>query len=422
MKNIRKIKFSELNSCIRYGFPDFGYIKKTFPGRLDSISPEEVFQEMSERKCLKDQMDLYYEGKSYYRTMRLMPRLAKKVTVESGTTLLSMIGGVFCKRDKHIQTSVEEDITKEEMSDSPQNIDYDDHFLGKGYRDLLGERTACVISVKHMTRAEAPYVPCDHCNGSGFVKCPACNGTGREQYSDGYYASGEERVRTTACSECHGRGKVECPECFGKGEVEIFAKEYSVLKSVEEQMFQEVWGSWNTPWKNPDWLDSVFYDPDEQEEENEDDDSDMTPLDRVYARILQNGEAEKAQLLNKAENVVILKKNRREMAIDRSKEVLETMDSLGFGEAYQENLSRYSNLVKDLKYPEICRQELHYVFPATRINFTLKDRSMTAYLFQENENTLSCMMSQSCESTSVFVYLCYRLADFVKWIVKRFKK
>jgi hypothetical protein len=71
---------------------------------------------------------------------------------------------------------------------------------------------------------------CPHCKGKGFFKCEECEGSGREQYVDGYYASGEERVKTGQCSHCYGRGKIDCEVCGGARKPEIYSDKYQIIK------------------------------------------------------------------------------------------------------------------------------------------------------------------------------------------------
>jgi hypothetical protein len=71
---------------------------------------------------------------------------------------------------------------------------------------------------------------CPNCKGKGFFKCEECEGSGREQYVDGYYASGEERIKTGQCSHCYGRGKIECEACNGAGKQEIHSDKYQIIQ------------------------------------------------------------------------------------------------------------------------------------------------------------------------------------------------
>ena len=58
---------------------------------------------------------------------------------------------------------------------------------------------------------------CPTCHGQKMIRCPNCGGSGREQYVDGYFASGEERIKTGACHECFGKGQIPCPDCSDTG-------------------------------------------------------------------------------------------------------------------------------------------------------------------------------------------------------------
>ena len=58
---------------------------------------------------------------------------------------------------------------------------------------------------------------CEKCFGEGTVRCSECDGSGRERYIDGYYANGEERIKTGPCHHCHGKGYYKCNKCESTG-------------------------------------------------------------------------------------------------------------------------------------------------------------------------------------------------------------
>ena len=61
---------------------------------------------------------------------------------------------------------------------------------------------------------------CPECSGKGKIRCPECGGSGREQYVDGYYANGEERIKTGQCHHCYGKGYFECERCASTGKID----------------------------------------------------------------------------------------------------------------------------------------------------------------------------------------------------------
>ena len=77
--------------------------------------------------------------------------------------------------------------------------------------------TRCVCGGKSVVAAEAPYVRCAHCNGSGAIKtltCTVCGGKGIVAAADG---------PTVVCPECQGTGDdasapaMDCLRCRGRG-------------------------------------------------------------------------------------------------------------------------------------------------------------------------------------------------------------
>ena len=161
----------------------------------------------------------------------------------------------YCQRkSRPIHTKVINDIIQPEFSEAPENINYNLDFWERGLSDeqkeqlrTEGIQDECVVLRKHQTRASEAFVACDACNSTGRLKCPACGGSGREQYVDGYYASGEERIKTGSCSECQGHGQVPCPDCQGQGRIEIFSQNYTVEKSVTETWKQHTVIAYNSP-------------------------------------------------------------------------------------------------------------------------------------------------------------------------------
>jgi hypothetical protein len=74
---------------------------------------------------------------------------------------------------------------------------------------------------------------CPQCKGNGFLRCENCRGSGRQQYVDGNFAGGEERIKTGQCSNCYGTGKIQCDECAGSGKRQNFSEKYQIVKKFE---------------------------------------------------------------------------------------------------------------------------------------------------------------------------------------------
>lgn len=177
------------------------------------------------------------------RTINMLSNIGTSMQVEEGRLLVSIFCDSYCQRDPQIHTRIVDDIFAPEFTESPRNADYNYDFLKQDPSGSLinggGIKSECTFYREHKTRSHEPFVPCETCHGSGRIKCAACGGSGREKYVDGYFASGEERIKTGTCSECHGHGHVTCPDCHGQGRIEIFAPNYSVEKYVDDVITQK---------------------------------------------------------------------------------------------------------------------------------------------------------------------------------------
>lgn len=88
---------------------------------------------------------------------------------------------------------------------------------------------------------------CDTCKGQKLIRCSNCEGSGREQYIDGYFASGEERIKTGTCHECYGKGQIPCPDCEGSG----LAGGNGIVSNIQlykEHFISRPYGFLLTPW------------------------------------------------------------------------------------------------------------------------------------------------------------------------------
>lgn len=89
---------------------------------------------------------------------------------------------------------------------------------------------------------------CTVCNGEKIERCPKCDGSGREQYVDSYFASGEPKYKTGQCSKCYGKGFVTCRHCDGTGLEDKGTGVSAIAKTYKEKNIYKKYFSYITPW------------------------------------------------------------------------------------------------------------------------------------------------------------------------------
>ncbi|WP_251619837.1 DnaJ-like cysteine-rich domain-containing protein [Odoribacter lunatus] len=325
-------------------------------------------------------------GKKQRHTINILDKIIRKTEIEQGQMLVSYYLNTYCKRDKDVFTqTINEEIPV--INDAPENIDYCLDFL-ESYNDQYfreGLEGECRFSVVNKRQYEEPYVLCTNCNGEGKIKCPVCGGSGREQYTDGYYASGEKRIKTGHCSECQGYGKINCPECNGQGKIEIFAPHYSVVKSVKEVYLQRIVPTCKHTWRTHIGMCN-----------------DDTRLYKVF---------------NNQETIRFLKKNRKEVIVDNSQQIIQEMEANKIRDYYEQN---NKNAEKGFKMfgrftsgsDLICQQEIHYLVPITRLKINIFEKdSMTIYLLPYDEESIYISLDkpEKLKGTGTLKYLFYKL-------------
>ncbi len=97
-------------------------------------------------------------------------------------------------------------------------------------------------------REDGAHQKCHVCNGEKIERCPKCDGSGREQYIDSYFASGETKYKTGRCSRCYGNGYITCRHCDGSG-LEFKGQEiYANVRSYKEKRFYNFACFGISPW------------------------------------------------------------------------------------------------------------------------------------------------------------------------------
>lgn len=330
------------------------------------------------------------------RKVDILRNIGTSIQVEQGQLLVSLFCDSYCQRDSQIQTRIVEDIFAPESTESPQYADYNYDFLGQEPSQSLingnGIKSECTFYREHKTRSHEPFVPCETCHGSGRIKCTACGGSGREKYVDGYFASGEERIKTGSCSECHGRGFVPCPDCHGQGRIEIFAPNYSVEKYVDDVITQQTSIAYASPWMD----NYITY-------SNEEDNS-------YYSYYEKHIKAEIQHAVWGEEYVSLKMKNSKEKAKDTTQEIEAQFKQIGLLDLYKQNRE-----CVQMEKGFICRQERHYVIPITRLCITFRrlfkqsDVSYDFYIIPDDVDTCKVLVTKRMIGVGKFEYLITKL-------------
>ena len=343
------------------------------------------------------------DKRAFRRVLKALARIATSKEITEGKMLISLFCDTYCDRDRQIHTGVINDVSSPEFSEAPENVDYGMDALVQRLSDeqrkqLLteeGVQNECVVLRQHQTRVNQPFVTCDTCHGSGGQRCPACGGSGREQYVDGYYASSEERIKTGACSTCHGRGQVACPDCRGQGQIEIFAPNYTLEKSVTETWTQNVYAAFASPFVGGEcpqnWVDYYIDSYDYYDN--------ISKLAKIIRAVFDN-------------DCIWLKlKNRKEILENNGEEYMGELERLGMIDAYQTNREYVKNEARESGI--VCIQERHYIIPVTRIRINTHrladeesdDRPFDIYVLPQDDKQDVVIVNRDFEGMSKAEYL-----------------
>ncbi|MGI5846867.1 MAG: hypothetical protein ACOX5T_02405 [Candidatus Cryptobacteroides sp.] len=295
----------------------------------------------------------------------------------------------------HSLLSEEEDIQigndtdNPERMDAPVNLDYNlDHLDSGRYYDFDGDRynlmdsgAPCklIFSVEHKDRNEEPTTRCSACRGSGRCLCSNCKGSGREQYEDGYFASGEARIKTTACHECDGQGKIPCLKCEGSGQMRVYAPRYSVMRYVTETRSVSVSSYYCLPWclcrfiSSPEELDSLYNLVQDKREQ----------LSALFEAVYSQG------------TMSFILKNRKEFHSDNRKDILAEMEKEGVSDLYkeiQDSLEKQMASTEKVRGRVIARKEISYLFPIMLLQVTCANgNDIKFFLYEEDGNARAAM-------------------------------
>lgn len=346
------------------------------------------------RKNQKEYWDFWdYDDRCEIKTLKQLYKISHSISVTRGNSLLSAFVSTVVSRGKEVKTRIVDNIKNIEITDAPANIDYDKNLFDSDFWEGKNKiEQDCVFSVEHKTRDKEPFSVCENCGGSGRMQCPYCGGTGREQYVDGTYASGVERIKTTACSVCNGSGKIPCEECNGTGKVDIYSPVYSVCKSVVEQITHIIECFSVLPDESVYSYNTNYY------------------RDRyiLMPRIL-------LKHICDSETPALKKKNIDTIELDKTEDIEKELNSIGFGPQYKEMLKKLSvpKMDKNMSSIDIIeRKEIHYILPVTIITFEYGSNKGRFVLYEKSGGTSINLIG--LEGLSLFQRMFLRVKSFFK--------
>ena len=357
------------------------------------------------------------------KAFQMLPKLAKNVRIEKGHYLTSLFLNIDVIRD-HVVTEVIDGKKFDDFSCNPYDMDYgiSPDKISKALKEAEAmEHPDTKIKPQKLafsfTTHNAALLPaCMNCEGRGFLRCDKCEGSGREQYVDGYYAGGEERIKTGQCSNCFGTGKIQCGECTGTGKIQLTSNHYQIVKSFEDIKKMKGYFLHTDSWD--DDYSSCFSDKfcdDWPDKENYDDEIESDKISMAeYVNDLRKVKNNRKKWLFFNDNdlksgINKLYKNQKEILIDGElfrngtlpDKIPQTLENL-----YEQNKN------KALEYFEskttnqgklACFVEKHLVIPVFRIIFDVKNYDENViYVFELPEETICSMEYVTLPELSFF--------------------
>ena len=175
-------------------------------GGLDTATKKQILIDAIQKAANDLDKEDFWEPNECIRFLRNLNKISAQISIDYSKTIFTLVveKKVFREDAGYVETT---DMPTEKAFDMAKckslgeiSFDYDGKFG--------------MYNVKLFKDSNHK---CDYCRGSKFVRCPNCDGSGREQYVDGYFASGEERIKTGQCHVCFGKGMIECEHCDGTG-------------------------------------------------------------------------------------------------------------------------------------------------------------------------------------------------------------
>lgn len=178
-----------------------------FLRELDTATKKRMLIDAIQKAANDLDKDDFYEPNECVRFLRNLNKISSQISIDDSKTIFANIGWekVFREDVGYEETATHEPTEKAfDMAKCKS--------LSEISFDFDGEWGVYNVKLYKDTNHK-----CDHCKGSKFVRCPNCDGSGREQYVDGYFANGDERIKTGQCHVCYGKGMIECEHCDGTG-------------------------------------------------------------------------------------------------------------------------------------------------------------------------------------------------------------
>lgn len=346
-------------------------------GTINSLSDDSV-------QALKEISKLFMQSQSLdeksIRALRIIALTAKSIHCLKGNGLIAFSTTSYSRPGQIMRSRIVNNCDDFEFSDAPENRPYSHDYLdcqGATYKEIArkGIKTETTIAVEHRNRLNSPTIQCEFCHGTGSINCSSCDGSGREQYTDGYFASGVERIKTGPCSKCGGTGKIPCPQCGGTGQNVIYSEQYSivtfaeVLNSQRADIFSALPGL------------GLKHICGTQLALN----ADYTSNDYDNYRLLCNV----GDTVNRHGNIAFLKVSRKEYKEDNHIAIKEELKGFGLEKEYETFCEKMSLMAVEERGQVVCRKELVYVFPAIRFEVVYGNYgSMANVLIVEDADNL----------------------------------
>lgn len=314
-----------------------------------------------------------------------LSKIANDVRIEQGYMLASVFFNIQVVRDK-ITTKIVDGIELDDFSMSPYELDYGvspdnlKYTIEEALKLRLKLEEARQIVCSVTTKNADEVVGCPKCDGSGSLRCESCGGSGREQYVDGIYASGEERIKTGQCSNCYGSGKIKCDTCNGSGKREFFSNQYQIIKSFEDVKVWEGYGCISRSWLM-EFIDDCNFPKDSGGHFLSNNPTFLSVWNNAW-REFSNQELECG--------IEKLHKNQKEILVDNAT-VISNEISLDYKRLYEQNKKsalRYFDSSKISKQGKLgCFIEKHIEIPVTLFYYSIDGYESVITIFEnDNEN------------------------------------
>jgi hypothetical protein len=201
---------------------------------LDVVEWFEAISCETKKWKFNDDEEYIFNDKERQRALKKLSKIATEARIEPGYFLASMFSAVCV--DRGVTTTEIIDGTKmDDFTRDPYDFDFAMSLGDLPYND---DNKHGPMQIYTVVTYDANQVPvCPNCEGEGFFQCEKCEGSGREQYIDGYFANGEERIKTGQCSSCYGAGKIRCKRCLGSGKCQLLSNQYQIVKKFGESKF-----------------------------------------------------------------------------------------------------------------------------------------------------------------------------------------